>query len=84
MPAIARLGDTSTHGGSITTASSNTKVNGRGVARDGDTLLCPTHGPKPITSTAKNKVNGRRIVTVGSVAQCGAIITTGSPNTNTD
>lgn len=83
MPAISRLGDTSTHGGSIISASSNVKVNGLGVARNGDILQCPAHGPKPIASSAKNKVNGRSIVTVGCVAACGAVITTGSSNTNT-
>lgn len=83
MPAIARLGDTCSHGGNITTASTNALCNNRGIARTGDTLLCAQHGPQVLTGTAKNKANGRSIVTVGVVAPCGAVITTGSPNTNT-
>lgn len=83
MPAIARLGDTSTHGGSIVSASTTALCNGRGIARSGDTLQCPSHGPQPLTGTSKNNANGRKIVKVGDRAACGAVITTGSPNTNT-
>lgn len=80
MSAVSRMGDTSSHGGSIITASANVKANGQGVARQGDTLQCPIHGPQPITTTiSKNNVNGRRVVTIGAKAACGAIITTGSP-----
>lgn len=85
MAAVARFGDSSTHGGSITSASSDVKANGKGVARQGDILQCPSHGPRPITAiTSKTRVNGRLVVTVGAVASCGAIINQGSPNVDAE
>ena len=80
---VARLGDTSNHGGTITTASSkNLNVNGKAVAVNGDLHSCPIsgHGMTPITSTATTKSNGQSVVTVGCVAGCGAVINSGSPN----
>lgn len=87
MAAVARLGDTSSHGGSIISASSNVNCNGIGVARNGDSHNCPLrgHGVTPITAiTTKTYVNGRLVVTVGAVAGCGAVITSGSSNTNAE
>ena len=84
MPAIARVGDTSTHGGSIISGSPNLTADGRPVARMGDMLACPTHGNQVITSvvTTKTHNQGRLLATVGARAACGATITTGSPNKN--
>ncbi len=86
MPAVSRIGDTSSHGGSIVTASSDLNANGRKVARQGDMLNCGIHGMKPITTvvTTKNHNGGKLLVTVGAVASCGAVITTGSPSVNAD
>ena len=86
MPAIARQGDTSTHGGAISNGSPNLNCNGRPVARVGDILACPTHGPQPIVSTpVSGKTNqGKQIAVVGARAACGAVITVGSPNTNAE
>ena len=87
MSAVARLGDTSSHGGTIISASSNTNANGRGIARNGDQHRCgiSSHGVTPITAiTTKTFVNGRLVVTVGAVAGCGAVINSGSPNTNAE
>jgi uncharacterized Zn-binding protein involved in type VI secretion len=82
---VARLNDTSTHGGQIVTASPDVIVNGRGCARDGDQLDCPIHGRQPITAiTSKTFVNGRLVVTVGATAACGATISTGSDNVDWD
>jgi len=76
---IARLGDTSSHGGQIISASGNVFCDGAQVARHGDILQCPAHGAQPINSISGGvSVNGRRILTVGAVANCGATITTGS------
>lgn len=85
MPAVARLGDTSTHGGAIITASSNDKANGIGVARQNDLHQCPIsgHGTTPLTSVTPNrKANSRGIITVGATAGCGAVINVGSPTVN--
>lgn len=79
-----RLGDTSTHGGAIITASHNTRVNGIPEARLGDILLCPIHGPNPIvTGSPRAQVNGRLIARIGDLASCGAVLSSGSHNTRT-
>jgi uncharacterized Zn-binding protein involved in type VI secretion len=85
MAAVARLGDTSSHGGAIVTASTNVRANGQGVARQGDILQCPSHGPKALTAiTTKTRVNGRLVITVGAHAACGAVITQGSPTVDAE
>jgi uncharacterized Zn-binding protein involved in type VI secretion len=85
MAAISRLNDTSDHGGYIISASPDVKVNGVGVAREGDLHSCPLrgHGVTAISAiTTKTRVNGRLVITVGALAGCGATITSGSPNTD--
>lgn len=86
MPALARVGDTSSHGGAIITGSPDLKANSQPVARLGDTLQCPTHGPQPLISTpVTNKTNqGRLLAVIGAKAACGATIITGSPNINAE
>jgi uncharacterized Zn-binding protein involved in type VI secretion len=77
---VARLGDVSDHGGHITTASSNVKANGVGVARAGDSHSCPVigHGVTALSSGSTVKANGLSVVRVGDRAACGAMITGGS------
>lgn len=79
MPAVARLGDTSDHGGHITTASPNVTANGIGVAKAGDLHSCPIsgHGTTPLTPSINSQ-----LITIGATAGCGATIVTGSPNVN--
>lgn len=82
MSAIVRLGDSSTHGGSVTSASTDTKCNGRGVARNGDSFQCPRHGLETIIASGSQKCNGRAIARVGDVTTCGAILNSGSGDSN--
>ena len=44
---VARVGDTGSHGGSITTGSNSIFVNSKPIARVGDIYNCPEHGPNP-------------------------------------
>jgi uncharacterized Zn-binding protein involved in type VI secretion len=82
MPKIARLGDPSSHGGTITSASTTVFADGIGVARSGDEHTCPTHGKSALNSiVTATHANGRLVITVGSTAGCGAIITSGSEKT---
>lgn len=82
MPNVARLDDEISHGGNITSASPNTFVNGRKVARLNDTVLCRIHGEQTIISASKTViVNGRGVARIGDNISCGATITTGSLNT---
>ncbi len=87
MPAVARLGDTSNHGGFIITVyATSTFVNGIKVARIGDLHFCPIrgHGITPIiTGSSTFNCEGIPTALVGSICGCGASIITGSPNMNT-
>jgi uncharacterized Zn-binding protein involved in type VI secretion len=79
------MGDISSHGGMIITGAIRTVVNGRPVARMGDLHVCPIpgHGVTPIVTGSLDTVtetmpNAR----LGDVAACGAVIATGSLDTN--
>lgn len=85
MAARARVGDTSSHRGTIISGSPDTFDNGLAVARAGDLHDCPIHRITPlIPSTTKTYVNGRLVITVGAKAACGAVITSGSPDVNAE
>lgn len=79
MPLIARLGDTSDHGGSIVTSASKTKCEGAFIAREGDILNCPVHGPNAIVGhSSKLKVEGKWVARHGDVTECGAKLISGA------
>ncbi len=83
----ARLGDSSSHGGTIITGSLTTMVNGMPVARMGDMHACPIpyHGVTPIvTGSLRTTTDGRPNAGVGDVTGCGAVIVTGSLDTMVD
>jgi uncharacterized Zn-binding protein involved in type VI secretion len=82
MSAIVRLGDSSTHGGSIiSTVINNIDCNGLNVAVVGSMLDCPIHGVNPIVSSpSKITASQNQLATVGSVCRCGAILNAGSPD----
>jgi len=84
MAQIVRLGDPSSHGGTMITATGNFKVNGIVVCVSGDIHHCPIHQDTPVTGTGQPESNGKPIVKTGDVAGCGAVITSGSSNTFTD
>ena len=82
MPRIIRLGDTGSHGGSVTTASPDVWIDGARVARVGDTYNCPEHGPNSITSGSPNvTANDQPIARVGDTTACGATLVGGAPAT---
>ena len=77
---VIRLGDPSSHGGAMVTASTTVFANGIGTCRDGDILACPIHGDNPVTGTGVTIVEGRRRIVVGDQAACGAVMIQGSPD----
>ncbi len=80
----ARLGDISSHGGVIITGASLTFDNGMPVARLGDLHICPIpgHGVTPIVTGSFDTITeGQHNARVGDITACGAVIVTGSPNT---
>lgn len=85
MPAIAHLGDTTTHFGTVVTASADVTAQGRGVARIGDWVYCPKRdegGPEHglvqiITGASTVLVNNRGAAHHGSLCSCGALVISG-------
>lgn len=79
---ISRLGDTSTHGGSVTSASPDVYCNGIRVARESDSFSCPIHGSQTIASGSSTVfANGREVARIGDPITCGATLSSGSPDT---
>ena len=77
---VACVGDSSSHGGTITTSNQDgtLKVAGAVVAVDGAMHSCQiqNHGTTAITAiTTKSYHNGKLILTQGATAGCGAVIT---------
>ena len=77
---IALLGDSSDHGGIITTSNQDgtCKVSGIEVAVEGALHSCPIkgHGVTSITAvTTRSFHNNKLILTENAVAGCGALIT---------
>lgn len=74
---ISCLGDPSTHGGVVITASGFVTINGKRVTVTGDLHSCPIHGHGITGITASSsllKVNGISVVRQGDFAGCGAAI----------
>lgn len=81
MPQVCRLGDTSDHGGAITSASPDTYCNGIRVARLSDSFACPIHGGQTIvTASGTTFVNLLGVARIGDLISCGATLTSGSPD----
>lgn len=70
------LGDSSSHGGAVQTATTGFTANGIPVAGHGDTLQCPIHGPVSIQASGSGmQSNGKTPIRDGDVAACGATLT---------
>ena len=84
MPAVARINDTSDHGGyivSVTTTKTFLDSSSRLVARVGDLHICPIpgHGITPIVNGSGNFLCESKVTAVvGSICGCGARINSGS------
>lgn len=74
---IVRLGDLTSHGGSVITASLTHTIGGIGVARMGDKIVCPLpgHGVNAIVEGAPNYLIGGRMVALhGHHGACGCTL----------
>ena len=72
---IIRLGDKTTHGGTVVSAASATMVDGKLPARIGDMTVCPIpgHGANPIVSGDNSTIiDGSAVARQGDVTACGA------------
>ncbi|MBE2971684.1 MULTISPECIES: PAAR domain-containing protein [Burkholderia] len=69
------LGNTSTHGGAVQTATTGLMVNGIPVAGHGDILQCPMHGPVALQASGSGmQSNGKAPIRDGDTAACGATL----------
>lgn len=67
------LGDTSSHGGNVQSATTGFTVNGVAVAGQGDVFECPLHGPVEIQATGNGvRANGKTPTRDGDTTACGA------------
>ena len=75
----ARLGDVTSHGGTIITGAERTLVDGVPAARMGDLHACPDHGVTEIVQgSEKTLIEGKPAARLGDIADCGAVIVTAS------
>lgn len=81
MPLIVRLGDTSSHGGTVISSASKWRAEGALIARKGDMHSCPIpgHGVTPIVSgSGKYQCEGQPIARDGDTCGCGAVLISGA------
>ena len=77
------LGDKTTHGGEVITATSTLFVQGKPVALVGDKVSCPKpgHGDNAIVEgTSECSENGRAVVVDGCKAECGCAVIASVPD----
>lgn len=76
MKAVARLGDSTSHGGVIVSGDSKVNVNGKPMARVGDKVSCPKCGDNKIVEGMPDihGSNSKLIAVIGSKTACGAVI----------
>ncbi|KWO60683.1 hypothetical protein WT98_30800 [Burkholderia territorii] len=73
------LGDATSHGGSVKTASSTFELEGRPVALLYDIVSCPEHGDNPIIEAGDEMIDGDRPCVVDRChSQCGSFVIAGS------
>lgn len=79
---LIRLGDKTSHGGTVIEASFHSDVAGVGIARLGDKTVCPTHGSAPIISGDSTLiVDGKPAARNGDKTACGATLIAGQQTT---
>jgi len=81
---LIRLGDKTSHGGTVIEASAHTGSGNTAIARVGDKTSCPIkgHGTNPIVSgDATMIVDGKPVARNGDKTSCGAVLIASQPNT---
>ncbi|SQI33877.1 Uncharacterized conserved protein [Leminorella richardii] len=79
---LIRLGDRTSHGGEVITATSTIIIDGKAVARVGDLVSCPRegHGVNSIVEGSPVWMTGGKFVAVdGCRAACGCVLITSLP-----
>jgi uncharacterized Zn-binding protein involved in type VI secretion len=81
--AIVRLGDKTTHGGAVVSASANHTIRGIGIARMGDMVTCPQkgHGTNAIVEGSPTfTIGGRKVALHGHRCACGCALIASLPS----
>lgn len=79
---VIRLGDKTSHGGTVVEASTVSDTGGMGIARVGDKTMCPAHGSSPIVSgDVSCIVDGQPVARHGDMTACGATLIAGQQAT---
>lgn len=80
MSGVICLGDATTHGGNVKTASSTLFFNGINAALVGDLVSCPEHGTNAIIEGSLTTFDeGRAIVMSGCRCECGCRVISSRP-----
>lgn len=77
------LGDNTTHGGEVISASSTIIVNGKKVALIGDKISCPKegHGINTIIEGSHDWISdGKAVVVDGCCCECGCQVISSAPD----
>ncbi|AIR03460.1 MULTISPECIES: PAAR domain-containing protein [Cedecea] len=76
---VVVLGDATSHGGKVSSASSSFDISGKNVALLNDSVTCPEHGINKIIECdiSAYEENGRGIVVHGCKTLCGSIVIAG-------
>jgi len=80
---LVLLGDNTSHGGKVISASSDITVGGKKVALVGDRVSCPItgHGTNVIVEGSPHRTfNGRAVVVDGCKCQCGCSVISSAQN----
>lgn len=83
MRRVIRLGDATSHGGTVVSATSNFLVMGRPVARLGDKCTCPKKGHHNcviVEGDTAWTIDGMPVALEGHKISCGAVLISSSPN----
>jgi uncharacterized Zn-binding protein involved in type VI secretion len=77
MRSVIRLGDPTSHGGVVVSATGNFSIMDRQVARQGDLCICPRrgHGNCVIVQGDPDwTIGGRAVALEGHLTSCGAVL----------
>ncbi len=77
MKGIIRLGDSTSHGGTVSSASGRMKVDGKPVALLGDSCSCPIPGhgsPTIVEGDPDFALDGKPVAFEGHKISCGATL----------
>lgn len=83
MRKVIRLGDDTSHGGKVVSATSHVTVGGKPVARLGDKCTCPKRGHNNcviVEGDTAWTIDGIPVALEGHKISCGAVLVSSAPN----